>query len=346
MGLQSEKFINSFKSQIQAYLPNNKVVINANALSIQIPLSEDNLTLKDELRIAYENDCLSTLTAEQVKNDISNDIRNTYIAQADKAFENDLLANENVNNGNVDMYDFSMQLLDFDVSVAKTNGFGTNAISGYGFVSTGLSWAFHSGFNDLFHSSNSRAYELAKQYSIFTNTNDQILYDNSIKLKSTENNSIKENSNNYGTDIYDVSKSPLISMFSNKVSIVDNKVWFFNLQLRTLLTASKLDQNSQNPIFVQDAETIKYLNTNIGQVLNDTQSKSPTQYKVQLTNPLKPETLFQPNFIKAFNMAVIGAAIFISAFPIIAIDMIYIMFTFNVFEIKTKLKNRQLNLKN
>lgn len=126
MGMESQRFINSVEKTIDQYIPKSKVVIDGDGLLYDFAVSQ--------LKKSYVTDVVSTLTDEQ-KNDVATEkFWETYANNKFDQRWKSVIDNKE----DIDINQFSHELVAFDIEIAKE-------FHNYGFTHSGLSWIGKSG---------------------------------------------------------------------------------------------------------------------------------------------------------------------------------------------------------
>ncbi|WHQ36568.1 hypothetical protein [Spiroplasma sp. SV19] len=249
MGLESLKFINSLKTQIQRAFPQGKFVINSN---VKIYETLVNTVLKS----SYEADILSSLNFYENPN--QNDaIKKEYLAFADTWFNN-RWGSTITNRENIDLYNVGLDLIEFDKSVAVK-------FHSYGYVNTGIQWMFKSGGINQMFSSALHHHALVQQ-----TINNQNNYDQMVDITGPNINGLVVNKS-IGT------------------YLVNNKIWFLNMQLKNLAYA--MTAMGGDTIFINTALTEK-----------------------DIIAPITVNDLYHPNFVSALDTTRAGT-VFVLMWP-------------------------------
>ncbi|WFG95616.1 hypothetical protein M1771_05790 [Spiroplasma citri] len=255
MGLESLKFINSLKTQIQRAFPHGKFVING---KIKIYETLANTVLKS----SYEADILSALNFYE-KPEENEAIKQKYLQFAATWFYNRWGATI-AKRENIDLYDIGLDLIEFDKSVATK-------FHSYGYVHTGMEWMFRSGgINQMFSSG-------LKEHALIQQTiNNQEDYNQMI--------------DSVGPDINGLVVNKSIGTY-----LVNNKVWFLNMQLKNL--SYGMTAMAGESIFVNPDLTLQ-----------------------DIIAPITVDDLYHPNFVSALNTTRAGT-VFILMWPFLLISI-------------------------
>ncbi|AGM25555.1 hypothetical protein [Spiroplasma chrysopicola] len=259
MGLESLKFINSVEKQIDEKIPKNKFVLDGQNNSFQIIMENGILN-------TYIADAVSTINFYEQNND-RQDLIEEYSAYAKQWFDK-TWGTAIEKKQDVDLNTISHDLIEFDKSVAEK-------YHNYGYVHTGLAWLFKPGGIKSIFAKATHDDALHQQTTI-----DQTTYDYLMQYTSQKPDGIKINS-------------------SAGTYIVNNKVWFFNVQ---------------NNVIVEMIEANIFKNHNL------TKSDRPTDITVN--------DLYHPNFTLGINLAKTGFVFLLVLTPIVfgvAIPMIVLI---------------------
>ncbi|ASZ09092.1 hypothetical protein CK556_01820 [Mesoplasma chauliocola] len=136
MGIESIRFINSVKNQLEIIMPKDKYVLDPNS-----PLYKP--IMENVIRTSYLADALSTIDysnskeLEMFKSDYT-DFSNEWF---DKKWEPIIAQGKPI-----DFYDIAMDMIEFDKAIAAE-------FQSFGYVNTGTQWIFHkNGINEIFSS--------------------------------------------------------------------------------------------------------------------------------------------------------------------------------------------------
>ncbi len=255
MGLESLKFINSLKTQIQQTFPQGKFVINS---KIKIYKTLTNTVLKS----SYEADILSSLNFYE-KPDENETIKQEYLQFAETLFYNHWGPTIEKHE-NIDLYDVGLDLIEFDKTVAVK-------FHSYGYVNTGIQWMFKSGGIQQMFSSGLKEHALIQQ-----TINNQEDYNQMV--------------DSVGHDINGLVVNKSIGTY-----IVNNKVWFLNMQLKNLAYA--MTAMVCESVFV-----------------------NPTLTPQDIIASITVDDLYHPNFVSALD-ATIAGTIFILMWPFLLLSI-------------------------
>ncbi|WP_342269046.1 hypothetical protein [Spiroplasma endosymbiont of Aspidapion aeneum] len=137
MGIDSLRFINSVKKEINIIIPEGKFIINPNS-----PLYE--FVLDNTISKAYVNDLLSASDWSNANEAGSKKNRDAYIKYANEWYHSKW-DSEIKNKKEIDLHDVSFDMIDFDVVAAKK--FFNSA-----YVQSGFEWTFSkNGVVDFFN---------------------------------------------------------------------------------------------------------------------------------------------------------------------------------------------------
>ncbi len=313
LGLQTQSFINDIKSQIKKRIPPNTVLLNYTHSDATLSPLGTGITLQESLKDSYENDALSSLMPDQFND---KNIYDTYKTFADSSFENDLPKLEKTTNDGqtyIDMYDFAMNLFNFDLSIASTNGLHLNTVNS-GFVTTGLKWYSNEGLKYLL-GNDSSAKETAKLYSQKISDDDVVQYANPIQLDSyyssdsSSSNDVLAAPEDY-SEIYDANaEDNIISTVADTNQIIENKIWFANEQFRSLILLNTINTK----LFI-DSNSAGNVISSLG---DGTINTGLTSVTVNLNNPIKSSSLKSVNYMNWYRLSETGAIFLVILFPII-----------------------------
>lgn len=255
MGLESLKFINSLKTQIQRAFPQGKFVINS---KIKIYETLTNTVLKS----SYEADILSSLNFYE-KPAENETIKQEYLQFAETWFYNHwgptIKKHENI-----DLYDVGLDLIEFDKTVAVK-------FHSYGYVNTGIQWMFKSGGIQQMFSAGLKEHALIQQ-----TINNQEDYNQMV--------------DSGGPDINGLVVNKSIGTY-----LVNNKVWFLNMQLKNLAYA--MTAMGGESVFVNPALTPQ-----------------------DIIAPITVDDLYHPNFVSALDATRAGT-VFILMWPFLLLSI-------------------------
>ncbi|AGM26566.1 hypothetical protein SSYRP_v1c09790 [Spiroplasma syrphidicola EA-1] len=202
MGLESLKFIKSVEKQIDQKIPKNKFVLDGQS-SIYTDIMEKGILN------TYIGDAVSTINFYE-ENSNRQTLIDEYSAYAKEWF-NKTWGEKIANKQDVDLNTISHDLIEFDKSVAEK-------YHNYGYVHSGLEWLFKPGGIK----------------SIFA----QGTYDDALRQQTI----IDQAAYKTATDATQKIPEGITVIKSAGTYIVNNKVWFFNLQnevIEKLITAPK-----------------------------------------------------------------------------------------------------------
>ena len=269
MGMESQKFINSVERSIDHYLPKGKVVLDSKGGAFGLA--------KDTLKSAYESDAISTLTTQE----INSSIKDEYLKYADDSFDSRWGTYFGTDKKDIDLNEFSHELVQFDISVAKK-------FHNYGYTHSGIEWFSHHALGDLLKTNYkySATYQDASHQQIILDQNN---YDVNIVGGTTD------------TTGFIPTNIPVTASLGTY--IVNNKVWFLNTQIDNIIKAN----NALVSPFTANSKT--WITNNLGTY--DKNTDSVTRKETATVNDY-----YQPNFTKAFYQTRIGAVFLIILTPI------------------------------
>lgn len=195
LGLESLNFIKSVEKQIDNLFPKNKFVLSGDNEILQ-------LVMDNSIKTSYEADIISSMNNDPNITPNYDQLHKSYIDFADNWYK-DTWQSKIDNHQNIDLYDVGKDFVKFDKAVAEE-------FHSYGYVNVGIGWMFHSnGIKEIFSS------EIYKECLFQQTVIDQSEYDNWIKYTGPGLTGVQI-------------KSSIGTM------IVNNKVWFLNLQRESI----------------------------------------------------------------------------------------------------------------
>ncbi|AXK51741.1 hypothetical protein [Spiroplasma alleghenense] len=268
MGLESLKFINSVKSTVNKHFPKGKFVIDGQGKFYEYAMIKS-------IKSSYTADCFSATNwyEDSSKNEEN---KEKYLQFVDEWFENrwgDVIKNKE----DVDLNDVSMDLIEFDQAFAQE-------FHNFGYVNPGITWIWKKGvISDLLSPNlkKSHLYQdaLEKQTII-----DQETYDSNVDFT--------------GPGLGGINVKSSLGAY-----LVNNKVWFINLQ----------------------RENVSYAMT---AALGSSVFKDKNLSDADLPKLITAKDLYHPNFTSAIYTTAAGVGFMLIIFPIIAISgaaaMVYI----------------------
>ncbi|AUF83513.1 hypothetical protein CXP39_01745 [Mesoplasma syrphidae] len=272
MGLESYKFINSVKKQINTNFAKNKFVIDGSSLVYE-------MIVNSAIKSSYKADALSSTNWYSAKESNSKRI-DEYNKFIDNWF--DARWGETIKNKqDIDLNDVSMDLIKFDKAFATE-------FHSYGYVNPGFTWIFKKGVAKDMLSFNLKNTEMYQEALEKQTTIEQNFYDSKVKHTGPGLNGI------------DVTSS--LGSY-----IVNNKVWFINIQ-----------------------------RANVDYALNDPIAKAAGVFKdktltsADLPSLITADDLYQPNFTSGIIVTAIGTWMLLVITPIVLTSGTIVIVTVNV----------------
>ncbi|WP_169729898.1 hypothetical protein [Mesoplasma seiffertii] len=261
MGLESYKFINSVKKQIDTNFAKGKFVIDGSSMVYE-------MIVNSAIKSSYKADALSSTNWYSQKEASPERIAeyNKFIDEWFDARWGQAIKNRE----DIDLNDVSMDLIKFDKAFATE-------FHSYGYVHPGISWIFKEGVAKDMLSFNLKNTEMYQEALEKQTTIDQDKYDAYVKHTGPGLNGINVTS-------------------SLGSYIVNNKVWFINIQ------RANVEYALNDPI----ASTAGVF-------------KDKTLTTADLPDLITADDLYQPNFTAGIIVTAIGTWMLLVITPIVLI---------------------------
>ncbi|WP_338972181.1 hypothetical protein [Spiroplasma endosymbiont of Panorpa germanica] len=268
MGLESLKFINSVKSTVNKNFPKGKFVIDGKGKFYEYAMEKS-------IKSSYTADCFSA-TNWYEDSSLNEEHRKEYLIFVDEWFENrwgDVIRNKE----DVDLNDVSMDLIEFDQAFAQE-------FHNFGYVNPGITWIWKKGvIADLLSPNLKKSHlyldGLEKQTII-----DQDVYDANVDFT--------------GPGLGGINVKSSLGAY-----LVNNKVWFINMQRKNVSYAMTA-------------------------ALGSSVFKDKTLGEEDLPKTITAKDLYHSNFTAAIYTTAAGVGFLLIIFPLIAISgaaaMVYI----------------------
>lgn len=246
LGYESLKFINSSEAQIEKLFPKGKIVLDGDNENLKI-------IMESSVKTSYEADLISLLANDpNLTPDYDVQYKN-YMTFADEWYTKTWQAKIDAHE-DIDLADVGKDFVTFEKA-------STTKFQSMGYVNPGISWMFHNGGIKEIFSSTIKDNTLYQQTVI-----DQEVYNNNMKYTGP------------GMTGLQVQQSP-------GVMIVNNKVWFINLQREGIVYA---------------------LDTFGSSIFKDKQLKI-----TDLSAPITVDDMYLPNFTVALGLLQAAVVLFL-----------------------------------